>query len=132
MTKIQIISELCNLGLRQHLGTYTLEFREGPYHFYYHKHDTGQSLKIFLTNNLLGESLLIYNRDIWNSSRYSCNSENTIQGYQHNPSEPWVEDCNKMFEKFKLEIEEEKLKHMKEKIDEEQKQLSRFRELFNR
>lgn len=109
-TYTEIIKDLYHLNLRKNeRWGYTFSFTEGNYKIDLHDHSTGCSLRIDMVSPD-GDSLRIYYRDTWYSSRYEFNNEGKKLGFQHNG--PWEAQVHQMMLKFDLEIEAEKVKQI--------------------
>ena len=94
----EIIRSLNRYSLRKHKGFYTLGFTEGRHRYSFHRHDTGQSLNIYVVEG--DNELQVYERTEWFSSNYYFNGFG--RGWIHRG--PWEDAIKNDFIKFEAEV----------------------------
>lgn len=98
MNWFEIMRGLDQHRLRQHKGCYTLGFTEGRHRYCFHRHDTGQHIKIYVVDG--DKELHVFESTEWFSSRYHFNGFG--RGWIHQG--PWVDAIKQDFAKFEAEI----------------------------
>jgi hypothetical protein len=95
---MDIIALMHKLNLRKNTGSYTFGFIEDKYKFVYNNHDTGRYINIHIIAPD-GDSMLIYDKTEWYSSRYYFNGFGN--GFVNGP---WVKEIETLVKQFKKEL----------------------------